>query len=181
MCEYAKWKLPWYIYVTKILCNQSTLYIFFIQFCSSLQQLYSILQESNSYHLKRQKHSTLKYFQVQKHWYEGGGGNYYSLTDKRTILNFSMWPFGTSGLGVPDIHLVSGSSRSGLSHLEAESSASFITNSTKQNQSGSQVTESSAEHKPLQNVREAHHTVRAGSLSGAFLSPCLVSTFYNRT
>lgn len=74
MCEYAKWKLPWYIYVTKILCNQSTLYIFFIQFCSSLQQLYSILQESNSYHLKRQKHSTLKYFQVQKHWYEGGGG-----------------------------------------------------------------------------------------------------------
>lgn len=64
--------------------------------------------------------------------------------------------------------------------MEAGSSASFITNSTQQNQPGSPVTESFTEQKPIQNVREAHHTIRMCSFSVALLNPCLVSIFYNR-
>lgn len=137
---------------------------------SSPSRLYSILQERNVYYLKRMllKNSTLKLFQSARTLTWGWGSNYHILTNKRKSLNFSTWPFGTSGLGAPDIYLVSGSSWSGLSCLEAGSSASFIINLTQQNRSGSQVTESSAEHKPMQNVRKSHHTNRMWSFSAAF-------------
>lgn len=138
-----------------------------------LSQLYSILQES---YLKRQKHSgillknsTLKFFRSVKTLTWGWGWGQIIMVwqiKERDSALFSV-TLGTSGLGVPDMHLVSGSSRLGLSRSEAGSSASPITKSTQQNSSALQVIDSFAERTPLWNVKEAHHTIRMWSLSAA--------------
>lgn len=84
--------------MTKLLHNQSTFDFFFLS-SSSLSRLYSVFQE-NQLSFEKAKHSShwktiSKFLQSAKILRWGAIIIFWQIN----ILNFSTWPFGTSGLG----------------------------------------------------------------------------------
>jgi hypothetical protein len=136
MCMNASWKLPWYSYMKKNLCNQSTFDIFHLGFFLS-SWLYSISQENKLFFKKAKtvreyywKTTPLNFWKVQN----TAGGKIITFWQIKEIL----WIFQDDPLALVVGELLTFSwcqdrSLSGLSCLEAESSALFMTNSTQQN------------------------------------------------